>query len=480
MKQRQELSRYIVTTVMLILLAFAATGESATDFETHVFPIFEAHCISCHGKERQLGNFRIDEERFTRRRSGNGFPILSSSVEESELYQRIISEDPDHRMPRDAEPLTIAQIAHLKTWLAAGAPWPQEKVLNPNHLQPIVGQLVDRWNRFYLSTGWLVHTYLLFLFAILVIEHRRGNPTEPGGKLMTRALALNLSHYALVTALFALMGIGIYHHVSIGHLQATYSAKHRERLREETNLERFIRGKSAPLPPRPMHPARLGGVYFRGNDERSPALFNGGFYLTATLDVSLVDADGNRMEWMNALPARGVKLRCRIEKAKGASPILFSDRVMGRVFLSTQWLNPGDSLDSAENVFRFTPVEKGQSWKADVPLESVRIETGNTKGVVYIYTGVVDGRKVEHPQARFGMVYDLHIVDGLIARKSELWLGSLISSGHIYYPPEGKIPVNEWLDFRPMPVIEGTNSTDSKLLGLDSFETQTTIPASPR
>src|SRR5262249_22020177 len=43
---------------------------------------------------------------------------------------------------------------------------------------------------------------------------------------------------------------------------------------------------------RPKHPPRMSGEYYRGNDERNAALFNGGFYRTCTLRVGLVQPDG--------------------------------------------------------------------------------------------------------------------------------------------------------------------------------------------
>ena len=58
-----------------------------------------------------------------------------------------------------------------------------------------------------------------------------------------------------------------------------------------------INEDSLPLPPHPLHPPRLGGKYYRGNDERDPLLFNSGFYRTATIDLNLVNSAGNRVEW---------------------------------------------------------------------------------------------------------------------------------------------------------------------------------------
>ena len=40
-----------------------ATGPlaSAVDFERDIYPIFEEHCIECHGPDKQKSEFRIDQ-----------------------------------------------------------------------------------------------------------------------------------------------------------------------------------------------------------------------------------------------------------------------------------------------------------------------------------------------------------------------------------------------------------------------------------
>ena len=69
------------------------------------------------------------------------------------------------------------------------------------------------------------------------------------------------------------------------------------------------------MPVYPMHPKRLGGIYYRGNDERSPELFNGGFYRTATLEVWLSDAAGNHLQWNDEIADRNLFITFAINRA---------------------------------------------------------------------------------------------------------------------------------------------------------------------
>ncbi|MGE3780635.1 MAG: DUF1549 and DUF1553 domain-containing protein, partial [Pirellulaceae bacterium] len=51
---------------------------------------------------------------------------------ESEVYRRMVTEDPDERMPpADEKPLTSAEIEKLKQWIAAGAPWSEHWAFTP-------------------------------------------------------------------------------------------------------------------------------------------------------------------------------------------------------------------------------------------------------------------------------------------------------------------------------------------------------------
>ena len=41
-------------------LLMASTSFAAVDFETQIKPIFDEHCIKCHGPEKQKSDLRLD------------------------------------------------------------------------------------------------------------------------------------------------------------------------------------------------------------------------------------------------------------------------------------------------------------------------------------------------------------------------------------------------------------------------------------
>ena len=104
----------------------SATASKALEFNRDVRPILADKCWKCHGpdaKERK-GKLRLDNDKDARAPAASGSAaIVPGKPEESELYQRIIAEDADERMPpaKTGKSLSAAEIAALKTWIEQGA-----------------------------------------------------------------------------------------------------------------------------------------------------------------------------------------------------------------------------------------------------------------------------------------------------------------------------------------------------------------------
>ncbi len=93
------------------IAAFALTPLlAASDFARDVAPILESRCQLCHGAEQQMGGMRLDQ------------PLESSRA--GKLIERVTSEKSGFRMPPIGAALSAAQIAALKSWVDAGARFP--------------------------------------------------------------------------------------------------------------------------------------------------------------------------------------------------------------------------------------------------------------------------------------------------------------------------------------------------------------------
>lgn len=101
----------------------ASNNQAETvDFNQQIRPILNKHCTSCHGGVRQAGDVSF----IYRQQTLDSGIIVPGEPDESELISRVTSDDPELRMPPPAdhpEPLTQAQVALLRDWIAQGAPW---------------------------------------------------------------------------------------------------------------------------------------------------------------------------------------------------------------------------------------------------------------------------------------------------------------------------------------------------------------------
>ena len=108
---------------MLAFFWWNRTGEKI-DFATQVKPILNKECMSCHGGVKSNGGLSFLFEEDTRQTMESGKKaIVPGHPGQSELYQRLISEDPELRMPLEKSPLSEAEIEVFRVWIEQGAVW---------------------------------------------------------------------------------------------------------------------------------------------------------------------------------------------------------------------------------------------------------------------------------------------------------------------------------------------------------------------
>jgi hypothetical protein len=103
------------------------------DFNLHVRSILSESCFACHGPDAMTreADLRLDTEEgaFAPLNVTEGsFAIVKGNAASSELYRRIISDDPDYRMPTpesNLPPLTDREAAIIKKWIEQGAEYKQ-------------------------------------------------------------------------------------------------------------------------------------------------------------------------------------------------------------------------------------------------------------------------------------------------------------------------------------------------------------------
>ena len=92
-------------------------------FEKQVRPVLIAHCVKCHGVEKQMGGLRLDVREGWVKGGDSGAAIVPGDVEASLLVHAIRYTDTDIQMPPEDEggKLSAQQVADLEAWVKAGA-----------------------------------------------------------------------------------------------------------------------------------------------------------------------------------------------------------------------------------------------------------------------------------------------------------------------------------------------------------------------
>lgn len=92
--------------------------QATPDFWQDVFPILERRCLSCHGPQRQISNFRVDhKEAFF---EGATPLVVPGNSIGSPLLEIILG----NRTRADVHRLPPNELDTVRTWIDAGANWP--------------------------------------------------------------------------------------------------------------------------------------------------------------------------------------------------------------------------------------------------------------------------------------------------------------------------------------------------------------------
>lgn len=128
----------------------STAGGFEVSFSQQIRPIFAEHCLQCHGpdEKRLEGDLRLDLEASAKKQV-----IVAGNPDKSELIQRLLTTDPEQRMPpaETGKTLTESEIRLLRQWIAEGAAyeghWAFEPIRRPELPTPAtpVSTDIDRF-----------------------------------------------------------------------------------------------------------------------------------------------------------------------------------------------------------------------------------------------------------------------------------------------------------------------------------------------
>ncbi len=140
-----------------LALIGTARGADVDLFRQSVAPILEARCVSCHQGAKAKGGLALTSARSTVAGGESGAAIVPGKPDDSLLLQYVSGDKPE--MPKNAAPLSAAEVDALRRWIAAGAAWPDgvtlsdKKVIDANWwsllpiVRPAVPQIESTWVR---------------------------------------------------------------------------------------------------------------------------------------------------------------------------------------------------------------------------------------------------------------------------------------------------------------------------------------------
>ncbi|MFO0868709.1 MAG: PSD1 and planctomycete cytochrome C domain-containing protein [Pirellulales bacterium] len=127
----------------LLLPRPTTADENQERFERAIRPLFIAHCARCHGATKQEAGLRVDARELLLR-GGDSGPALVPGDPRRSLLLQVVRHEHEIKMPPDGK-LRPDQIADLEQWVAAGAPWPAEKVVQLTRGGPITADERSYW-----------------------------------------------------------------------------------------------------------------------------------------------------------------------------------------------------------------------------------------------------------------------------------------------------------------------------------------------
>jgi uncharacterized membrane protein len=92
-------------------------------YAKHIYPVFDANCVTCHGEGKVKGHLRLDSYDRLMRGGEDGAVVIPGQPERSTLLKRITLPADDKKfMPSEGRPaLKPEEIVWIKAWIAQGA-----------------------------------------------------------------------------------------------------------------------------------------------------------------------------------------------------------------------------------------------------------------------------------------------------------------------------------------------------------------------
>lgn len=173
--------------VVTVLNGTAWAADNKVDFTRDIRPILSDNCFACHGpdEDKRQTELRLDTRAGAFSKLEEAFVLVAGSPDRSELFKRLISNDPDAKMPPadSGKMLTKEQLELIRRWIAEGAVWSEHWAF----VAPVRPELPSVKNRKWVSNP-------VDAFVLKRLEGEKLTPAPRADKVrLLRRLSLDLT-----------------------------------------------------------------------------------------------------------------------------------------------------------------------------------------------------------------------------------------------------------------------------------------------
>ena len=147
----KSLSIFLLFSFFCVWARLAAEQKQTVSFNRDIRPILSSKCFHCHGpsEKSRKAKLRLDIESEALSERNGVRAIAPRNLDESELWHRIFSDDPEEMMPppESKKPMTEEEISLLKTWIEEGANWEKHWSFAKLVLPPLPEVSDPNWSR---------------------------------------------------------------------------------------------------------------------------------------------------------------------------------------------------------------------------------------------------------------------------------------------------------------------------------------------
>jgi len=322
-------------------------------------------------------------------------------------------------------------------------------------------------NYTYLAIGFIIAS----LLVTLAIRHTKGKEGN-ASNIANLAKKIPLVSFSLVLLMIPIT-------IEIISMRKTIEEKNHElddiALKKSVHHATYTDYGTPPIPARPKRPATLSSTYYRGNDERSPKLFNHGYYRTATFHLQLVDQAGTALKHGDSINPSETLVEFIIDRAPNTPSYFFSQSRMGKMLLTKEsqpFLGRYRPIADAQPFHAITPNHK---FRATYPIiDFINKDGSSFSGNIYVceriqYNSIPVGARIH-----YSIQFELHTKNNILSPLSDLWMGSIYRTRKL---PVWAISTDEWFSTNEIPIIEGKQqTTDPNLLGITDHEKEKSPP----